>query len=152
MNNRRLDDKDRELLKALQEDFPLSPTPFREVAEILGWTEEEILFRIESLIKAGILRKLGAVLAPKKMGYVSLLAAADIPGDKIDEAATVINAYRGVTHNYLREGNPNIWFTMTEPNAQTLENNLAEIEEKLGAKLIRMPVTRMFKIGVKIDV
>ncbi len=152
MNNRILDDIDRELLEALQEDFPLSSTPFREVAEILGRTEEDVLFRIESLISAGILRKFGAVLAPKKMGYVSLLAAADIPPDKIDEAATVINAYRGVTHNYLREGNPNIWFTMTEPDPRTLENNLAEIEEKLGTKLFRMPVTRMFKIGVRIDV
>lgn len=152
MNNRILDYRDRELLKALQEDFPLSSTPFREVAEILGWTEEDVLFRIESLIKADIIRKFGAVLAPKKMGYVSLLAAADIPGDNIDEAATVINAYQGVTHNYLREGNPNIWFTMTEPDSRILENNLAEIEEKLGTKLIRMPMTRMFKIGVKIDV
>ena len=152
MNQTILGHGDRELLKVLQEDFPLSSTPFIEMAEILGWTEEEILFRIESLINAGIIRKIGAVLAPKKMGYVSLLAAADIPGDRIDEAATVINAYRGVTHNYLREGNPNIWFTMTEPDAHTLENNLAELEEKLGTRLIRMPVTRMFKIGVKIDV
>lgn len=152
MNNGILDNRDRELLKALQEDFPLSSTPFREVAEVLGWRVEEVLSRIEGMVERGMIRKLGAVLAPKKMGYVSLLAAADISGDKIDEAAAVINSFRGVTHNYLREGNPNIWFTMTEPNAQTLENNLGEIEEKLGARLIRMPVTRMFKIGVKIDV
>ena len=86
------------------------------------------------------------------MGYVSLLAAADIPDDRIEEVTNIINGYSGVTHNYLREGNPNIWFTMTEPDARTLEDNLLEIEERIGAGLVRMPVTKMFKIGVRIDV
>jgi DNA-binding Lrp family transcriptional regulator len=150
--NSELDPKDSELLRALQEDFPLTERPFAEIAERMGWTEEEVISGIEVLTDSGLIRKLGAVLNPRKMGYVSVLGAVDVPEGRLDETAEVINGYESVTHNYQREGNPNLWFTMTEPDSETLEKHLAEIEENIGLPVIRMPVTKMFKIGVKLDI
>jgi DNA-binding Lrp family transcriptional regulator len=143
---------DSELLRALQENFPLTERPFAEIAERLGWTERDVISRTVTLTGSGIVRKLGAVLNPRKMGYVSVLAAMDVPDERLAESVSVINAYDSVTHNYHREGNPNLWFTMTEPDAETLEEHLAEIEESIGLPTIRMPVTKMFKIGVKLDI
>ncbi len=147
-----LDPKDPELLRALQEDFPVTERPFEEIAERMGWTEEEVISRIRILTDSGVIRKLGAVLNPRKMGYVSVLAALDVPEESLDGTASVINEYSSVTHNYQREGRPNLWFTMTEPDSETLEKHLVEIEESIGLPVIRMPVTKMFKIGVKLDI
>ncbi|MCK5291621.1 MAG: AsnC family transcriptional regulator [Thermoplasmata archaeon] len=147
-----LDPKDPELLRALQEDFPVTERPFEEIAERMGWTEEEVISRIRILTDSGVIRKLGAVLNPRKMGYVSVLAALDVPEESLDGTASVINEYSSVTHNYQREGRPNLWFTMTEPDQATLEKHLAEIEENIGLSAIKMPVTKMFKIGVKLDI
>jgi DNA-binding Lrp family transcriptional regulator len=150
--NSELDPKDSELLKTLQEDFPVTERPFKAIAERMGWTEKDVISRIEVLTDSGIVRKLGAVLNPRKMGYVSVLAAMDVPDERLNETASVINGFRGVTHNYQREGSPNLWFTMTEPDQATLEKHLVEIEGSIGLPVIRMPVTKMFKIGVKLDI
>lgn len=146
------DDRDRQLLGLAQSGIPLSKRPFEAIASKLGWDETEVISRLERLSESGHIRKFGAVLAPKKMGYVSLLAAIDIPAGAIDRAAEVINAYPGVTHNYIRDTVPNIWFTMTEIDEPTLDANLRHIEERLGSPVIRLPMTRLFKIGVKLDI
>ncbi len=104
------------------------------------------------MLELKIIRKLGAIIDPKKVGYVSILAAIDIAEEKVEETGTIINEYPGVTHNYLREGHPNIWFTITESNTESLEKNLFEIEKRTGTNIIRMPVIREFKIGVKLDI
>jgi len=146
-----LDDRDKEMLAALQEGLPLTSRPFAVIADMLDWSEAEVLERLEALVVSGHVRKVGAFLNSKKLGAASTLAAVDVPEDRIDEVADLINAYHGVTHNYLREGHPNIWFTMTEREADTLKSNLDEIEREVGADVLRMPATRMFKIGVKYD-
>lgn len=146
-----LNDRDREMLAALQEGLPLTSRPFAAIADLLDWSEEEVLERLEVLVGSGLVRKVGAVLNSKKLGAASTLAAVDVPEDRVDEVANLINSYHGVTHNYLREGHPNIWFTMTERDPDTLRSNLDEIEREIGADVLRMPATRMFKIGVKYD-
>ena len=118
----------------------------------MGWDEDEVISRFRDLIDSGHIRKFGAVLAPKNLGYVSLLAAMDVPDDRIDQAAEIINSFSGVTHNYVRDTNPNVWFTMTEADGSTLDANLRRIEELVGSPVIRLPMTRLFKIGVKLDI
>ena len=146
-----LDDRDKEMLAVLQEGLPLTSRPFAVIADELDWSEEEVIERLEVLVGSGLVRKVGAVLDSKRIGAVSTLAAVDVPEDRVGEVADLINSYHGVTHNYLREGHPNIWFTMTERDADTLRSNLDEIERDVGAEVLRMPATRMFKIGVKYD-
>jgi siroheme decarboxylase len=148
----RADDRDRELLAAAQSGVAPMNRPFKEIADRLGWDEAEVITRLQKLSDSGHIRKFGAVLAPKKMGYVSLLAAIEVPDDRIEHAAEVINAFPGVTHNYIRDTIPNVWFTMTEVDEPTLDSNLRKIEEQLGSSVIRLPMTRLFKIGVKLDI
>ena len=140
------------LLRTLQDSFTLSSTPFSTVADKLGWSEDEVLTRIQALQEAGFIRKFGAVVAPKKMGFVSLLVAVTIPEPDLDGAVEIINSYQGVTHNYLREGEPNVWFTLIETDKESLEARLTEIETRLGRTLHRLPMSHMFKIGVKLDI
>lgn len=145
-------EKQMQILAAIQEDFPLSRRPFLDIANRLRLEEEDVIHAIKKLRESGLIRKMGAVINPKKIGYVSLLAAATVPEDSIDSVANIINEYPGVTHNYLREGEPNIWFTLTEPDFDTLDENLKNIEDKIGFPLLRMPMTKKYKIGVKLDI
>ena len=108
-----LDDRDKEMLAVLQEGLPLTSRPFAVIADELDWSEEEVIERLEVLVGSGLVRKVGAVLDSKRIGAVSTLAAVDVPEDRVGEVADLIISYHGVTHNYLREGHPNIWFTMT---------------------------------------
>lgn len=144
--------KSAELLRTLQEGLPISTRPFQVIAERLGWTEEDVISGIRDMTESGTIRKLGAVLNPRRMGYVSILAAASIHEENVNEAAAIISDYRGVTHNYLREGDPNMWFTLVEPDLETLESHLTDIEKKIGVRVIRMPATKLFKIGVVLDI
>lgn len=146
------DENEKRILATIQEDFPLTKRPFLDIADRLGLEEDEVILKIKHLRKSGLIRKMGAVINPKKIGYVSLLAAATIPEDHIDRAADIINEYPGVTHNYLREGEPNLWFTLTEPDSETLDVNLKNIEEKIGVPILRLPMTKKYKIGVKLDI
>jgi DNA-binding Lrp family transcriptional regulator len=146
------DENEMRILAAIQEDFPISKRPFLDIANRLELEEDEVILKIKHLRKLGLIRKMGAVINPKKIGYVSLLAAATIPEDHIDSIANIINEYPGVTHNYLREGKPNLWFTLTEPNSETLDENLKNIEEKIGVPILRLPMTKKYKIGVKLDI
>ena len=73
-------------------------------------------------------------------------------GENEEKTAELINQFKGVTHNYLREGEPNIWFTMTEADAETLDHNLASIEKATDCAVLRMPVEKLYKIGVKFDI
>lgn len=145
-------DKEMRILAAIQEDFPITKRPFLDIAENLGISEDEVINSIKHLRESGLIRKMGAVINPKKIGYVSLLAAATISEDRIDSVAEIINEYPGVTHNYLREGEPNLWFTLTEPDSETLDVNLKNIEEKIGVPILRLPMTKKYKIGVKLDI
>jgi DNA-binding Lrp family transcriptional regulator len=149
--NVHIDDRDRDLLRVAQDGLPLEPRPYSAIASRLGWSEEEVISRLEALLEAGYVRKVGAVLSSKRMGGVSVLAAADVPDDRVDEVASIINSYSGVTHNYLREGRPNIWFTLTERDPEALDANLSTIESAIDAPVIRMPSTKMYKIGVRLD-
>ncbi len=147
-----LDDADRKLLRALQSDIPLTSRAFEEIGERAGLSENEAVERIQELLDKGILRKVGAIIAPRELDYVSTLAAINAPESEVEAIAELINGYKGVTHNYLREGEPNIWFTMTEPDIETMEHNIAEIEKATGLAVRRMPVEKLYRIGVKFDI
>ncbi len=147
-----LDDTDRELLRALQSGIPLTSQPFKDIGELAGLSEAEVIERIQNMLDQGVMRKVGAIIAPRKLGYVSTLAAVNAPGSEIEKVSELINGYKGVTHNYLREGEPNIWFTITEPDDEILDKNIADIEQATGYPVRRMPVERLYKIGVRFDI
>lgn len=148
----RLDSLDRQLLNLIQSSFPITPEPYRELAETLGTSEEEVLARLERLIACGVIRRLGPVFDSRMLGYCGTLAALKVPLERIPEVAAVVNSFPGVTHNYLREGDYNMWFTLLEENPDRLEAILEEIKKRTGiTEVLNLPSERVFKIRVNFD-
>ena len=143
-----------ELLFEMQNAFPMSQRPFKAVAEKLNSTEEEVLTLVQKLKDEKIIRQTSAIFDTKRLGYKSSLVAFKVDEDKIDQAAEIINAHPGVSHNYLRNHDYNIWFTMAvAPDSKLgLEKTIEILKERTGAEdAIILPTLKMFKISVKMD-
>ena len=144
-----MDSVDKAILNRIQGEFPISEDPYGDIGGAVGVSSTEVLSRVKRLKGEGIIRKVGPFFDAKKMGHKSTLCAVDVPEEKIEETAHIISAYVEVTHNYLRLGHPNIWFTLIARDADEIERILAEISEKAGVGPIRnLPAKRMFKIKV----
>ncbi len=142
-----LDETDRAILNRIQSDFPITPRPFQEIAEELQLDEDALITRIQTLKENGIIRRIGGNFVPGRLGFVSTLCAGRVPEEKIDDFAAIVNSYRGVTHNYVRDNTYNIWFTMIAPSMAEIRQTLSEISEITGVSdLISLPATRVFKI------
>ncbi|MDR0797585.1 MAG: AsnC family transcriptional regulator [Nitrososphaerota archaeon] len=156
-----LDDTDKHLLQLLQEDFPLVESPWRELSEKLGVPEQHVLSRVKNLYATGVIRKLGPVFDLSKTDYNSTtLVALRVPDDKIDNVASIINVYSNnissavggnVSHNYEREHEYNVWFTLAAKSKQELTDILNEILQKAGLSqndVLNLPTVKRFKINV----
>lgn len=143
-----------ELLFEIQNDFPVTQRPFKAVAEKLNTTEEEVLSLVQKLKEDKIIRQTSAIFDTKRLGYKSSLVAFKVDENKTDQAANIINAHPGVSHNYLRNHDYNIWFTMAvAPDSKLgLEKTIEILKERTGAEdAIILPTLKMFKISVKMD-
>ncbi len=141
------DPLDKSIINRIQSDFPLTERPYKTLADELGLTEEAVITRVAELKERGIIRRIGGNFGPEKLGFHSTLCAAKVPEDKVDMFAEKVNAYTGVTHNYVRENDYNVWFTIIAPSVARIEETLAEIAEKTGiTDILNLPATRVFKI------
>ena len=148
-----LDDIDSAILNRIQSDFPITSRPYLAVADELGLTETEVLDRVARLKKDGIIRRIGGNFVPGKLGFVSTLCAARVPADKIEHFAEIVNRYPGVTHNYQRDNQYNVWFTFISPSMDEIEANLKKIVEESGVSdILNLPATKVFKINAQFDV
>jgi len=137
----------------IQDAFPIESYPFKIIGERVGITEQEALMRIKKMKDEGIIRRIGAVFDPHKLGYVTTLCAARVPAGKVKEFVEIVNAYSGVTHNYRRNHEYNIWFTFTAPSEKKLRDSINEIRQKTGVcDILNMPARRTFKIDAKFHV
>jgi DNA-binding Lrp family transcriptional regulator len=147
-----LDDRDRELLNALQWDFPLDPHPFATLATRLGTTEAEVLDRVQKAKAAGVLRQLSAIFDTRALGYSSALVAAKVDPDRVDEAAAIISRHPGVSHNYKRNHAYNLWYTLAVPPGEDFDAHLDVLHRESGSLVTRkLPTLKLYKIGVKLD-
>ncbi len=148
-----MDEIDLELLSAVQDGFPVSPRPFRDLGAALGLEEEEVILRLAGLQKDGLVRRIGPILDLRKLGRSGMLAALKVSRKEADSAAQVINEYPEVSHNYLRpdESGYNLWFTVSA-SEERIQEILQEIKTKTGRKMLVLPTLRIFKIGVKFDI
>jgi len=148
-----MDDTDKRLLNLIQEDFPIIAAPFAEVGDRLGIGESEVRERIGRLKREGIIRRIGAVFDLRKLGFTSTPCAARVPEDKVRPFVSAVNACPGVTHNYRREDDYNIWFTLIVPGEEELAATLAEIKRRTGIDdILNLRATRTFKINARFDV
>jgi len=147
-----IDNIDRAILNRIQSDFPITPRPYLAIAASLGFSEEDVLMRIARLKQRGIIRRIGGNFVPEKLGFVSTLCAAKVPEDKIENFAGVVNRYPGVTHNYKRDNEVNIWFTFIAPSMAVIEQNLEKISRETGVtEILNLPSTRVYKIKAHFD-
>jgi DNA-binding Lrp family transcriptional regulator len=152
MSDQTLTDQDRELLNAVQWDFPLEPRPFAALGERLGLSEPDVRARVAAVKDAGVLRQLSAIFDTRALGYNSSLVAARIDPDRVDEAAATISAHPGVSHNYKRNHAYNLWYTIAVPPGESLDEHLDVLHQQSGAIVTRkLPTLRLYKIGVKLD-
>jgi DNA-binding Lrp family transcriptional regulator len=149
----KLDPIDKRILNRIQSDFPTEARPYMVIAAELNLTEAQVLERVQALKEKGIIRRIGGNFVPHKVGFVSTLCAAKVPEDQIEAFAHVVNKYAGVTHNYQRENELNIWFTFIAPSREEIAHNLAEISRETGiAPILNLPATKVFKIRAQFDV
>ena len=145
-----LTELDRRLLNDFQQDFPLSPTPYADMARNLGVTEAEVLARLEALKSAGAVSRVGAVVRPNTVG-VSTLAAMAVPPEQLESVAALVNDYTEVNHNYEREHRLNLWFVATAPDAVRLSTVLDEIAGRTGYEVLSFPLVEDYHIDLGFD-
>jgi DNA-binding Lrp family transcriptional regulator len=143
---------DKELLNEIQWTFPLVTRPFDAIAKKFDTTPEIIKEKLNNLKEIGVLRQLSAIFDTRKLGYTSSLVAMEIEHDKLDYVASQINRHPGVSHNYERDHQFNLWFTLAVPPGADLNAELEKFNVLKGIKKVRMlPTLQLFKIGVKLD-
>ncbi len=149
-----LDDVDRRLLNLMQGSFPIAPRPYAHVAELGGITEDEAMARVRHLLDKRIVRQVTPIFDTRALGYSSMLVAAKVDPEHPHRAAQIINAHPGVSHNYLRNHEFNLWFTIaTEPDSTLgLEGTLDVLAREAGAESVRqLPTLKLFKIRMDLE-
>ncbi|HTQ67318.1 MAG TPA: Lrp/AsnC family transcriptional regulator [Solirubrobacteraceae bacterium] len=152
-----LDDLDRRLLNLMQGSFPIAPRPYREVARLAdteGFGEQDAIARTAELLQKRIIRQVTPIFDTRALGYSSMLVAAKVDPAYPHRAAAVINAHPGVSHNYLRNHDFNLWFTIaTEPDSELgLEGTLEVLARESGATSVRqLPTLKLFKIRMDLE-
>jgi siroheme decarboxylase len=149
-----LDETDKQLLNLLQGSFPLDPRPFAAVAELAGLAEDEVLERVGYLLDKRIIREITPIFDTRAFGYASMLVAAKVDPAHPHRAAQFINTHPGVTHNYLRDHEFNLWFTIAvEPGSRLgLDGTLDVMAARTGAASIRqLPTLKLFKIRMDLE-
>ena len=139
---------DRKLLDIIQTAFPLVPRPYEALGKELGISEEEALSRVKAMKEKKIIRRLGANFQSAKLGFRSTLCGAHVPEDKLENFIAEVNALPGVTHNYLRNHEFNVWFTLIGPSWDSVCDTLKGIEERTGVTVMNLPAEKLFKIRV----
>jgi DNA-binding Lrp family transcriptional regulator len=151
--NALLDELDRIILNEIQSNLPIAPRPYQVLAEKLKCSEEEIIRRVQKMKDREVIRRIGANCNSRKLGYTSTLCAAKVPLDLMERFIEVVNSYTGVTHNYRREHEYNIWFTLIAPSTEAIKRILGEISQRTGVEeVISLPAERLFKIQVDFEV
>jgi DNA-binding Lrp family transcriptional regulator len=141
---------DKKLLNELQFNFPLIAAPYAEIAARIGLSEEETLRRVEKLKKNKLIRRIGPTFEAGKLGYVNTLVAMKVPAAELDRAGDLVSRYEEVTHNYAREGEYNLWFTLTSANGERERSIISEIKSSLGCQNIHsLPTLKKFKINAR---
>ncbi len=148
-----LDDIDRKILVELQGNLPIVKRPFKEIAERATISEDEFFARVERLIEGGIIRKFGLRIDSEKVGFKSTLIAMKVVPERLEETANRLSGYDFVTHNYARDHEYNLWFTVIERDESALKAAIERIEREVEYEdMLDLPVQSKFKIDVRFKI
>ncbi len=149
-----LDEADRRLLNLMQGSFPIEPRPYLRVSEAAGMSEQEAMARVSELLEKRIVRQVTPIFDTRALGYASMLVAAKVDPEFPHRAAKAINEHPGVSHNYLRNHDFNLWFTIAvEPDSPLgLQGTLEVLAQESGASSVRqLPTLKLFKIRMDLE-
>jgi len=140
---------DEKILKRVERQFPISSCPYKDLARKLGLTEEEVISRIARLKKKGVIKRIGALFDSEKLGLKSTLVAMKVPQPRLQEVANIVNCYSGVTHNYSRKHEFNLWFVLMAKNDEEIDDILKKIEDQSGINdILNLPKKQLFKLNL----
>lgn len=143
-----MDRESKEVLNLIQAEFPIDNRPFLKIGDKLNITEEKVIHIIKELKDKGYIRRIGGSFDSKKLGYCSTLCAIKIPDERILEVSKFINNYKGVTHNYRRNNDYNMWFTVIAPSEEEIKSFLEDIKIYTGIEeILELPALEVFKIN-----
>ncbi len=149
-----MDGTDKDILNFIQREFPLEREPFSAIGREVGLSGGEVIRRVESLKRSRVIRQISAIFDTRVLGYQSTLVAARIPKNKLAEGAKAVNSHPGVSHNYERNNELNLWYTVAVPpdSRLGLEGTVDVLHRISGAEKTRiLPTLKLFKIGVTLD-
>jgi DNA-binding Lrp family transcriptional regulator len=135
-------------LNEIQDRFPVQSSPYQVIGQRLGISETAVLDRVRKLKSAGIIRRIGASINSRRVGFVSTLLAARVPPEQLDHFVMTVNDCPGVTHNYQRRHDFNVWFTLIAPSEEDKRRTVDELSTKTGVEILELPAKRIFKIKV----
>ena len=142
-----LTDLQKKLLNDFQRNFPLSPTPYADIAAQLNVTESEVLQAFQDLNKQNFISRIGAIIPPNKIG-ISTLAAMSVPENELERVAKQVSFFSEVNHNYERENDVNLWFVIIANNTAHLNEVIKAIEVETGFNVLRFPLEKEFFIDL----
>lgn len=143
-----MDTLDKNIINALQHDFPVCESPFALIAEMLGSEEDEIIQRVQILLGEGLLTRFGPMFNASNMGGALSLCAMKVPENEFDRVAEQVNNFPEVAHNYQRDHEMNMWFVLATETQHDLENTLDDIENVTGIHVYNMPKQKEFFVGL----
>ncbi len=137
----------KQLLNNYQQDFPLSPTPFQDIAESLGVSEQDVLVAIQELNDQDFISRIGPIIPPNTLGN-SILIAMAIPEQQLQAIAEIVSQFPEVNHNYERENHFNLWFVLIANDQDHLQLVIAEIETQTGFEAMQLPLLADYFINL----
>jgi len=147
-----MDETDRRIIQALQNEWPLEEKPYNVLAQRLQIPVEQLWDRTQRLLAQGLIRRIGASLDSHKLGFSSTLAALSVEPEKLEKAAQIVGQFPQVTHSYLRRDSFNIWFTIIAADSKTIDEILNKIRTGLSLKdsqILNLPVKNRFKLDTR---
>jgi len=150
MSAPQINDLQKRLLDTYQRGLPLSPTPYADMADELGVSENEVIASLSGLADEGVISRVGPVFRTGALG-VSTLAAMEVPETRIEEVAALVNSYPEVNHNYEREYHFNLWFVVTAATEKRMQEILDDIERKVSLPVMSLPMQASYHIDLGFD-
>lgn len=145
-----LSDFDRLLVNAMQGGFPLSSTPFDDLAGKLGCTAEDVMAGVESLLERGVITRFGPLFNIEHLGGTFSLCALHVPEERFEEVTELVNACPEVAHNYQREHHWNMWFVLAAETRRELEATFDDIVARSGCPGLNLPKEEEFYVGLRL--
>lgn len=147
-----IDPTERAVVNGLQGGFPITHRPFRDAGAALGLSEGELIDTVSHLVQNGSLSRFGPLWNAERLGGEVCLCGMAVPAERFDEVAETVNAHREVAHNYERSHELNMWFVLSADRPGRIEDVALEIEQETRLKVYRMPKSREFFVGFRVEV